>query len=64
MSEVGLFTSGKAVSTLDDNLIKRTRYDHKVSLVAFHLLQQEAYSHRVIPMIMYMIIGNTDSFEE
>ena len=43
MSEAGVFTSGKAVSTLDDHHIKRTRYDHQVSLVALFLLQQGAY---------------------
>ena len=43
MSEAGVFTSGRAVSTLDDHHIKRTRYDHQVSLVALYLLQQGAY---------------------
>ena len=43
MSEAGVFTSGKAVSTLDDHHIKRTRYDHQVLLVALSLLQQWAY---------------------
>ena len=31
MSEAGVFTSGRAVSTLDDHhIFKRTRYDHQV----------------------------------
>ena len=42
MSEAGVFTSGGAISTLDDHHIKRTLYDHQVSLVT-HLLQQGAY---------------------
>ena len=42
MSEAGVFTSGRAISTLDDHHIKRTWYDHQVSLVT-HLLQQGAY---------------------
>ena len=43
MSEDGVFTSGRAISTLDDHQIKRTRYDHQVSLVALYLLQEGAY---------------------
>ena len=43
MSEAGVFTSGRAVSTLDDHHIRRTRYDHQDSLVALYLLQQVAY---------------------
>ena len=42
MSEAGVFTSGRAVSTLADHHIKRTRYDHQVLLVALYLIQQEA----------------------
>ena len=34
MSEAGVLTSGRAVSTLDDHHIKRTLYDHQVLLVA------------------------------
>ena len=40
MSEAGVFTSGRAVSTLDEHHIKRTWYDNQVLLVA---LQQRAY---------------------
>ena len=43
MSEAGVFTSGRAISTLDDHHIKRTRYDHQVSLVTLYLNQQVAY---------------------
>ena len=42
MSEAGVFTSGRAVSTFDDHHIKRTRYDDQVALVALYLLQQGA----------------------
>ena len=44
MSEAWMFPSGRAVSTRDAQHIKRTRYDHQVSLVALYLLQQGAYS--------------------
>ena len=43
MTEAGVFTSGRAVSTLADHHIKRTRYDHQVSLVALYRLQHGAY---------------------
>ena len=36
VSEAGVFTSGKAVSTLDDHHVKRTQYDHQVSLMALY----------------------------
>ena len=48
MSEAGVFTSGRAISTLDDHHIKRTWYDHQILLVALYLLQQGAYSPIVI----------------
>ena len=59
MSEAGVFTSGRAVSTLDDHNIKRTRYDHQVSLLELYLLQQRAYSTYSTESQ-----GNSDSFEE
>ena len=59
MSEAGLFTSGRAVSTLEDHHIKHTRYDHQVLLVALYLLQQGAYSAYCTESH-----GNTDTFEE
>ena len=59
MSEAGVFTSGRAVSTLDDQHIKRTQYDHQVSLVTLYLLQQGAYS-----IYSTESQGNTDSFDE
>ena len=57
--EAAVFTSSRAVSTLDDHHIKRTRYDHQVSLVAIYPLQQRAYS-----IYSTESQGNTDSFEE
>ena len=39
----GVFTSGRAVSTLDDHHIKRTRYNNQVPWVALYLLKQGAY---------------------
>ena len=51
MFEAGVFTSDRAISTLDDHHIKRTRYDHQVSLVALSFSKELTYS-------------NTDLFEE
>ena len=44
MTKADIFTSGRTASTLDENHIKRSRYAHQVSLVAFAILQDEAYS--------------------
>ena len=41
MSEVEVFTSVRAVSTLDDHHMKRTRYDHQISLVAHEHSNQQ-----------------------
>ena len=38
---------GRAASALDDKHIQRTRYIHQVSLVAFSIMRQEAYSQYV-----------------
>ena len=45
MSEAGVFTSGRAISTLDDHHIKRTRYDHQVLLVALSFSKEHTYSN-------------------
>ena len=44
ITKADIFTSGRTASTLDENHIKRSRYAHQVSLVAFAILQDEAYS--------------------
>ena len=52
MSEAGVFTSGRAISTLLDHHIKRTRYDHQVSLVALSFSKD------------HHTYSNTDLFDE
>ena len=51
MSEAGVFTSGRAISTLDDHHIKRTRYDHHVLLVT-------SPSARSIPIVIQTYLKN------
>ena len=41
MSEFEVFTSVRAVSTLDDHHMKRTRYDHQISSVAHEHSNQQ-----------------------
>ena len=45
MFEAGVFTSDRAISTLDDHHIKRTLYDHQVSLVALSFSKEHTYSN-------------------
>ena len=44
MVKANIFTSGRVSSSLNDNQIKRSRYEHQVSLVAFSQLKWEAYT--------------------
>lgn len=48
MTKADVFTSGRVSSSLDDNHIKRSRYIHQVSVVAFSVLKQESYGEYCI----------------
>ena len=44
VADAGVFSSGRASSALDEHHIKRTRYIHQVSLVAYSIMRKDAYA--------------------
>ena len=44
LTKADIFTSGRVSSALDESHIKRSRYAHQVSLAAFSILQNDAYT--------------------
>lgn len=44
MTKADIFTSGRTSSALDEHHIKRSRYAHQVSIAAFSILREEAFS--------------------
>ena len=44
MTKADIFTTGRTACSIDENHIKRSKYAHQASLVAFAILQDEAYS--------------------